>query len=89
MMMMMKKILLLQKKKNFIDEIKIKIKHKCFDIKELDNDDIILCLEKKSKIIRIDYNNNKYEIIFIFSLLNFNSFNYFVELTKNLICLEN
>ena len=83
------KNIIITEKKNFIDEIKIKNKHKCFDIKELDNDDIILCLEKKSKIIRIDYNNNKYEIIFIFSLLKFNSFNYFVELTKNLICFGN
>ena len=83
------KFIFVSEKNDFTNEIQIETKYKCFDIKELDNDDIILCLEKNSEIIRIDYEKNKYEIIYIFELLNFTSFNYFVELTKNLICFGN
>ena len=41
------KFIFVSEKNDFTNEIQIETKYKCFDIKELDNDDIILCLEKK------------------------------------------
>ena len=41
------KFIFVSEKNDFTNEIQFETKYKCIDIKEFDNDDIILCLEKK------------------------------------------
>ena len=72
--------------KNYLtNEIIINNKLKCFYMKKLLNNDIAICLEKESKIIRCNLEDNTYEVIQTFETLNFPCYTYCEELSKDKI----
>jgi hypothetical protein len=79
------KFIYISDKSFFNNEITIETKYICYEIKELYNDDIMICSKKKSKIIRVNYDTKTYEIIQLFKLPNYENFNYCVELSKDFI----
>ena len=79
------KFIYISDKSFFNNEITIETKYICYEIKELYNDDIMICSKKKSKIIRVNYDTKTYEIIQSFKLPNYENFNYCVELSKDFI----
>ena len=79
------KIISVTNKNYLTNEIIINSPYKCFEIKKLINNDIALCLEKESKIIRCNLQDNTYEIIQIFETPNFPCYTYCEELSKNKI----
>ena len=83
------KFIYISDKEFFNNDITIETNYKCYEIKELYNEDIMICSSKDSKIIRINYDNNTYEINQLFNLSNYSKFNYCVELNNNLISFGN
>jgi hypothetical protein len=71
----------------FTNEIIINNPYECYEIKQLLNNDIVLCLEKETKMIRCNFNENTYEVIQIFDLPILPYFSYCVELSDNKIAL--
>ena len=71
----------------FTNEIIINNPYECYEIKQLLNNDIVLCLEKETKMIRCNFNENTYEVIQIFDLPILPYFSYCVELSNNIIAL--
>ncbi len=71
----------------FTNEIIINNPYECYEIKQLLNNDIVLCLEKETKMIRCNFNENTYEVIYIFDLPILPYFSYCVELSDNKIAL--
>ena len=72
--------------KNYLtNEIIIDNTYKCFCMKKLYNNDIVLCLEKESKIIRCNLQDNTYAVIQTFEIQDFPCYTYCEELSKDKI----
>ena len=74
--------------KNYLtNEIIINNSYNCFCMKKLFNNDIVLCLEKESKIIRCNLQDNTYAVIQTFEIQDFPCYTYCEELSKDKIAL--
>ena len=72
--------------KNYLtNEIIINNSYNCFCMKKLFNNDIVLCLEKESKIIRCNLQDNTYAVIQTFEIQDFPCYTYCEELSKDKI----